>query len=212
MIYTTAAAQGFPSVENLEPPYNNTPNLSTIDYAAPRSFGYKSDTLYFLTATATRFKSTSLGYTNYIIGRLNVLASASDTLLYLSISPKNDIALVIKTGAANPYKLVLQAANGTIKTYNSPTPLGQPEWSQSANWLVLPTADGVFGWAANDILPKMVIFEQNIQAFAVNPIGTEIAYSKGDGTIFIKNLNFTKSNRTLRTLPEGAPVRDIDWK
>ena len=62
------------------------------------------------------------------------------------------------------------------------------------------------------MLPKMVIFEQNIDAFAINPIGTEIAYSKGNDTIFIKNLAFTKSNRKLGTLPAGVPVRDIDWK
>jgi hypothetical protein len=213
-ISTTISTFGYPKVVNFDPNLTTPDDLSTRDYATPNSFGYVGlDTLYFLTPNNTKkFISDKPSYTTYITNRINALITTGDSLKYLSISRKNDLVLIVKVAATNSYKLIWESANNTIKTHNNTDRLGQPKWSPDGKILMFPSENGIFVWQRADNYPKMTIFERNINAFALNPIGSEIAYTKGNDTIHIRNLSFSKSNRSLATFPSGVPIRDIDWK
>ena len=189
------------------------PNLSTIDYSAPISFEYKgADTVCFLTKRSPFFKSTSAAYSTIIQNRIAVYHNAADSLKFIAISQKNDIAIITKDNATNISTIRWIKSDNTVKTYTTSQFLGQPRWTPNAQDLFIPSDKGVFQWKAISVLPKMVIFEQNIKAFALNPIGTEIAYTLGNDTIYIKNILFAKANRKLPTLPRGKMVVDVDWK
>ena len=213
-ISTTISTAGYPKVVNFDPKLATPEDLSSSAYAAPNSFGYIGlDTIYFLTPNnLKKFISDDRAYTTYITDKINTLVTNGDSLQYLCISRKNDLVLVIKKNATNTYNFVWQSADNTVKTYPSSQKLGQPKWSLDANVLVFPSDKGIFVWKRAEDLPKMTIFDVNIRAFALNPTGSEIAYTKGNDTIQIRNLSFSKSNRALATLPAGVPVRDIDWK
>jgi Tol biopolymer transport system component len=213
-ISTTISTLGYPKVVNFDPNLSTLDGISSSDYATPNSFGYVGlDTLYFLTPRNTnKFISDDTSYTNYIRIRLNMIVTNNDSLQYLCISRKNDLVVVLKQNATNMYKMVWLMGNNTQKTYITSQKLQQPKWSPDANILAFPSDKGIFMWKRAEDLPKMTIFDVNIRAFALNPTGSEIAYTKGNDTIQIRNLSFSKSNRALATLPAGVPIRDIDWK
>jgi hypothetical protein len=213
-ISTTISTTGYPKMVNFDRNLATPDDLSSQDYAAPNSFGYVGlDTIYFLTPNnMKKFISDDTSYTRYITDRINTLVANGDSLQYLCISRKNDLVLVVKINATNTYNFVWQSANNTVKTYPSTQKLGQPKWSPDANVLVFPSDKGIFVWKRAEVLPKMTIFERNISAIALNPTGSEIAYTTGNDTIQIRNLSFSKSNRAFATLPAGIPIRDIDWK
>lgn len=213
-ISTTISTTGYPKVVNFDPNLATPDDLSSHDYAAPNSFGYVGlDTIYFLTPNNTKkFISDKPAYTNYITNRINMLVTNGDSLQYLCISRKNDLVLVVKQNNTNTYNFVWQSADNTVKIYPSTQKFGQPKWSPDANVLIFPSERGIFVWKRAEVLPKMTIFERNIRALALNPTGSEIAYTTGNDTIQIRNLSFSKSNRAFATLPAGVPIRDIDWK
>ena len=213
-ISTTITTLGYPKVVNFDPNLRTPDDLATRDYATPNSFGYVGlDTLYFLTLqNPEKFISNDTAYTNYIRNRLDMIVTNNDSLQYLCISRKNDLVVIAKQNATNMYKMTWLTKDNLIKTYITSQKLQQPKWSPDANILAFPSDKGIFVWKRAEDLPKMTIFDVNIRAFALNPTGSEIAYTKGNDTIQIRNLSFSKSNRALATLPAGVPVRDIDWK
>jgi hypothetical protein len=137
----------------------------------------------------------------------------------MSFSPKKELALIIYIASADSYKVILQTENGILRQYTTKSELKQPRFTNNGNMLVIPSSEGIFTWNEGNILPKQVIFNKNIRTFAVNPVGTEIAYintlqpttAVPNDTIYILNLSSSKAHRNLPTIA-GQNVSDIDWK
>lgn len=190
------------------------PVLNTADYQSPLSFEYKGSLLYFLRPQTQRIVSPEAAFNQQINARIDALVSSTDSVKYLTISTTNDLALITRNAVTKNYRAIWSKQNGTSRSYNSVSALKQPRFSKNGSLLVVPSSDGIFSWNDSESQPKKVIFKENILTFAVNPIGTEIAYITHTGidTVYVHNLQTIKGHRKLTTLPQGKKIVDIDWK
>jgi len=211
-IYMSDDVSGFPRVINFNNG-GNVPNFSSTDFAFPVGFGYTAqDTFYFLTRSANRFKSTSANYTAYIQQIISPHIGVGDSVKGFCISTQNDVALSLKT-ASNEYKLCWIEANQaqTPKIYQDTRPITQLFFDRNSKKLSFLTPQGVFVWSKSNTSPKIEVFDTTITHHTINPVGTEIAYTKGTNEIYVRNLTQTKFNRKISS-PTNSSVSAIDWK